>query len=127
MSHQISRRSLLRMSALAGAGAAAVPLLAGRAGAVTNPAARPGRRGPRVPVDEAADRIIASVRRPRFPRRAFPVNRFGAVGDGTTKNTSAFRAAIKAANRAGGGQVLVPAGSFLTGAIHLLSNVDLHL
>jgi polygalacturonase len=75
----------------------------------------------------AADRIVASVRRPRFPRRVFPVTRFGAAGDGTTKNTSAFRAAIAAAHRAGGGQVLVPGGTFLTGAIHLLSNVDLHL
>jgi len=49
------------------------------------------------------------------------------VGDGTTKNTAAFAAAIAACHRAGGGHVIVPAGTFLTGAIHLLSNVDLHV
>ena len=79
------------------------------------------------PGDLAADRIVASVRRPFFPPRNFPVTRFGAVGDGTTKNTAAFAAAIAACHRAGGGHVIVPAGTFLTGAIHLLSNVDLHV
>ena len=49
------------------------------------------------------------------------------MGDGTTKNTAAFAAAIAACHRAGGGHVIVPAGTFLTGAIHLLSNVDLHV
>jgi polygalacturonase len=51
---------------------------------------------------------------------------FGAVGDGVTDCTRAFRDAITACNRAGG-HVIVPGGIFLTGAIHLLSNVDLHL
>ncbi|MGE5137497.1 MAG: glycoside hydrolase family 28 protein [Gemmatimonadota bacterium] len=75
----------------------------------------------------AADRIVASVRRPWFPGRVFPVTRFGAAGDGGTDCTAAFRAAIGACHAAGGGHVIVPAGTFLTGAIHLLSNVDLHL
>jgi len=70
---------------------------------------------------------VASVRRPRFPGRAFPVTRFGAVGDGTTDCTKAFAAAIAACHRSGGGHVIVPAGQFLAGAIHLLSHVDLHL
>ena len=48
-------------------------------------------------------------------------------GDGVTKNTEAFRNAITACNEAGGGQVLVPPGKWLTGAIHLQSNVNLHL
>ena len=67
------------------------------------------------------------MRRPGFPRRFFPVTRFGAVGDGTTDCTAAFAAAIAACHRAGGGHVIVPSGHFFTGAIHLLSNVDLHL
>jgi len=110
----ISRRNVLRLGALG----LAVPALAGttRASASTRSAA-----------DLAADRIVASVRRPFFPPRTFPVTRFGAVGDGTTKNTAAFAAAIAACHRAGGGHVIVPAGTFLTGAIHLLSNVDLHV
>ena len=68
-----------------------------------------------------------SLLRPWFPPRDFPVTAFGAVGDGSTKNTAAFAAAIAACHRAGGGHVVVPSGTFLTGAIHLLSHVDLHV
>ena len=123
---QISRRTLLRYSAAAGAAGLAGPLLRGRTG--TPPRGRlprPGRPG--VAADAAADRIAASVRRPVFPDHVFPVTSYGAVGDGTTDCTAAFAAAIAACNAAGGGQVLVPAGTFLTGAVHLLSYVDLHL
>jgi polygalacturonase len=49
------------------------------------------------------------------------------VGDGTTDCTQAFAAAIAACHRAGGGHEIVPGGQFFTGAIHLLSHVDLHL
>ena len=62
-----------------------------------------------------------------FPTRHFDITRFGAVGDGVTDCTEAFRAAIAACHRAGGGRVVVPAGDFLTGAIHLRSNVNLHV
>jgi polygalacturonase len=85
------------------------------------------RTRPRLPQDAAADRIVASVRRPHFPGRFFPVTRFGAVGDGVTMNTTAFAAAISACSRSGGGHVIVPPGQFLTGAIHLLSDVNLHV
>lgn len=67
------------------------------------------------------------LQRPAFPERTFPIMEYGAVGDGATKNTEAFRNAIVACNKAGGGQVLVPPGKWLTGAIHLQSNVNLHL
>ncbi len=123
MPNRINRRDLLRYSAFAGAGALASPLLPGRAGA----AARARGAGHRSATDRAADRIAASVRRPRFPDREFPVTRFGAAGDGTADCTAAFAAAIAAAHRAGGGHVTVPPGRFRTGAIHLLSHVNLHL
>ncbi len=127
MSKNIDRRALLRASALAGAGALTSPLWAGAAN-VSAATARPAHpSGPRSAMDRAADRIVASVRRPVFPPRVFPVTRFGAVGDGTTDCTAAFAAAIAACHRAGGGHVIVPSGQFLTGAIHLLSHVDLHL
>ena len=61
------------------------------------------------------------------PRRTFTVTDFGAVGDGVTDCTDAFRAAIAACHRTGGGRVAVPDGDFLTGAIHLRSNVNLHV
>lgn len=51
---------------------------------------------------------------------------YGAKADGT-KATAAFAAAIDAVHKAGGGRVEVPAGEWLTGAIHLKSNVELHL
>ena len=127
MSYEFSRRNLLRYSALAGAGALTSPLWAGAAN-VSAAIARPTHQaGPRSAMDRAADRIVASVRRPRFPARVFPVTRFGGAGDGTTDCTQAFAAAIAACNRAGGGHVIVPPGQFFTGAIHLLSDVDLHL
>jgi len=74
-----------------------------------------------------AGRILGRVKPPKFANRRFDITTFGAVADGTTKCTDAIRAAIVACNAAGGGHVVVPAGTFLTGAIHLLSDVDLHL
>ena len=71
--------------------------------------------------------ILARIRPPVFPARTFDVTQYGARGDGTTDCTAAFRAAIGACSAAGGGRLVVPAGSFLTGAIHLKSNVDLHV
>ena len=57
----------------------------------------------------------------------FSIVDFGAKGDGEAKNTESFRLAIAACNDAGGGTVLVPPGKWVTGAIHLKSNVNLHL
>jgi polygalacturonase len=71
--------------------------------------------------------ILARIKAPTFPDRTFDVTRHGAVGDGRTDCTAAFRAAIEACSKAGGGRVTVPAGRFLTGPIHLKSNVDLHV
>ncbi|GAA2824720.1 glycoside hydrolase family 28 protein [Nonomuraea rubra] len=74
-----------------------------------------------------ANRIAAKVRGPRFPHRRFDIRKYGAVGDGVTDCTAAIRTAIRACHAAGGGHVDVPEGRFLTGAVHLLSNVDLHV
>jgi polygalacturonase len=71
--------------------------------------------------------ILRRIKPPVFPKRDFPLTRFGAVGDGVTDCSDAFRRAIAACNKAGGGRVLVPAGKFLTGPIHLKSNVNLHV
>lgn len=71
--------------------------------------------------------ILRRIKPPVFPRRDFSILRFQAKGDGQVDCTEAFRDAIAACNKAGGGRVVVPAGNFLTGPIHLLSNVNLHL
>jgi polygalacturonase len=71
--------------------------------------------------------ILAAIREPVFPDRDFDVRRFGAVAGGASDSTAAFRAAVEACARAGGGRVVVPRGVFLTGPIHLKSNVNLHV
>ncbi len=71
--------------------------------------------------------ILARIKAPKFADRRFDVRTYGAKGDGTTDDSAAFRAAIDACNTAGGGHVMVPAGRYLTGPIHLRSNVDLHV
>lgn len=57
----------------------------------------------------------------------FPVTRFGAKGDGKALDTDAINSAIDAASRAGGGIVVLPAGSYLCYSIHLKSNITLQL
>ena len=76
---------------------------------------------------------MAKVKEYVFPKREFPITDFGAEPmpePGTAepkKCTEAFAKAIAAAHAAGGGRVMVPEGDWLTGAIHLRSNVELHL
>jgi polygalacturonase len=76
---------------------------------------------------KTADVIRRRVRAPRFPHREFRVTDFGARGDGVTDCTRAFEAAIGTCSRHGGGRVVVPPGRYTTGAIRLLSFVDLHV
>lgn len=52
---------------------------------------------------------------------------FGAKGDGKTLDSPAINAAIEAAVSDGGGQIFLPAGTFLSGSIRLKSNIELHL
>jgi polygalacturonase len=55
------------------------------------------------------------------------VRDFGATGDGTTKDTAAIQQAIDRCSVLGGGEVLLPAGNYLTGAIALRSHTTLRL
>jgi unsaturated rhamnogalacturonyl hydrolase len=71
--------------------------------------------------------ILKRIQEPKFPRRDFSITDFGAVGDGKTDCTEAIAKAIEICAEKGGGRVIVPAGQFLTGAIHLKSGVNLHL
>ena len=71
--------------------------------------------------------ILSRIVPPSFPSRDFDITRYGARGDGRADCTGAFRSAIIACAAAGGGRVIVPDGRFLTGAIHLESNVNLHV
>jgi polygalacturonase len=71
--------------------------------------------------------ILKRIKPPVFPKRDLLITRFGALGDGKRDCTRAFQQAIAQCAAIGGGRVVVPAGSFLTGPIHLRSNVDLHV
>jgi polygalacturonase len=76
---------------------------------------------------QAVDDILARVVAPQFPARECVITRYGAVAGGREDATSAIARAIADCASQGGGRVLVPAGLFSTGAIHLDSNIELHL
>jgi len=74
-----------------------------------------------------AIKILARIKPPVFPNRDFKITEHGAVADGSSDSTAAIRKAIEACHAAGGGRVFVSPGVFMTGAIHLKSNVNLYL
>src|SRR5258705_8836051 len=58
---------------------------------------------------------------------AFNVRDFGARGNGAILETRHLQTAIDACARAGGGEVLLPAGHYRSGTLFLRSGVTLHL
>jgi len=64
---------------------------------------------------------------PEFPDRTADIRDFGAKEGGTVPAGGAIRAAVASIARAGGGRVEIPAGVWLTGPIHLESDVEIHL
>ena len=78
------------------------------------------------PLQELAQ-VRKLIKAPTFKNKDYPVTAYGAQGDGTTLNTEAFKKAVEACHAGGGGRVVVPAGTFLTGPIYLKSNVNLHV
>src|SRR5580692_8815234 len=56
------------------------------------------------------------------PKAMLNVRDYGATGDGTTKDTDALQQTIERCSMLGGGEVIVPTGNYLTGALSLLSN-----
>jgi len=89
----------------------------------------------RVGVDNAPEAIapiqapfdMPQLERPQFPDAVFSITEYGAQPGGKIKNTEAINAAITACSDSGGGIVNIPTGVWLSGAIHLKSNVNLHL
>jgi polygalacturonase len=57
----------------------------------------------------------------------FNVKDYGAKGDGINLDSKAINSTIDAAANAGGGQVYIPAGNYLSGSIHLKSHIALYL
>ena len=61
------------------------------------------------------------------PNRPFDIRSYGAKASAGQICTEAINRTIRACAESGGGTVVVPAGTFVTGPIELLSNVTLHL
>jgi len=110
--YDITRREFVRLAALGGVGIAAGCRTLGRSSS---------------DAWDAVPGILARIRPPVFPDRDFVITRYGASADGTTEATRAIATAVAACAEAGGGRVVVPAGRFLTGPIHLRSRVNLHV
>jgi len=75
---------------------------------------------------------MPQLTRPTIPEQVFNIRDFGAQPMAKSEaespiNTQAIHAAIAAANKEGGGKVVIPRGKWLTGPIHLMSNINLHL
>jgi polygalacturonase len=135
MADSLSRRQVVGLGAAVAGAAVAAPILARTAfaGTAAAPAIAPAAAGAghNVAVSDlpwqAARDIVNAIVPFKFPDVNFDVTKYGAKGDGKTDNTAAFKAAIADCNKAGGGHVVVPSGTYVSGAIHLLSNVDFHL
>lgn len=70
---------------------------------------------------------MPQLKRPVFQKKRFRIDAYGGVAGGKIKNTEAIKKAIDACHRAGGGTVVVPQGKWLTGPVHLKSNVQLEV
>lgn len=70
---------------------------------------------------------LPKIYQPHFKRDTFNIISYGAIADGLTLNSSAINKAIEACAKQGGGTVLIPRGSFVTGPIIMKSNINLHL
>lgn len=65
---------------------------------------------------------IASI---SYSQSYYDVTKYGAKKDSSAKATASVAKAIAAASKAGGGTVYFPAGKYLTGPIHLKSNITI--
>jgi polygalacturonase len=75
----------------------------------------------------AAGSFDVKVAPPVIPDKTFRLSDYGAVGDGKTLNTDAFKKGIAAVEKAGGGRLVVEKGEYRTLPFELCSSLDLHL
>jgi polygalacturonase len=71
---------------------------------------------------------MPNIKVPDFSKcKKISVIDFGAIAGDKEKTSQAIAKAIDKANKMGGGTVIIPEGEWLTGPVHLKSNVNLHL
>lgn len=79
---------------------------------------------------QQADSIVSAIRTTRFPDKVYNIKDFGAqaVVEGRNPKLAhdAINLAITVCNQNGGGTVVIPDSTYLTGPITMLSNVNLH-
>ena len=102
-----SRRLFIRNTALAGAGVYLSPLASS--------------------ANVIADSSLSHISEPSKKTLQLNVKNFGAKGDGQNKDTLSIQQTIDRCSVLGGGEILFPAGQYLTGAIQLRSNTVLRL
>ena len=71
--------------------------------------------------------IMEEICPPEFPERIFRAEEFVSDGSGRKDDSMAIQRAVNCCAEAGGGTVLITAGPWISGPIHLKSNIRLHL
>ncbi|MDP4679487.1 MAG: hypothetical protein NWS46_03870, partial [Cyclobacteriaceae bacterium] len=59
--------------------------------------------------------------------KIYDITKYGAKSNIESLQTEYIQAAIDAASKKGGGKVIIPKGSFVSGSIILKSNIELHM
>src|SRR6516162_4001937 len=87
------------------------------------------KRRANLPLCEAMEKrlFLSLTQTPHFGSSTFNITSYGA-STGSSNNATAIQAAINAASAAsGGGTVIVPTGTFLSGPLTLKSNVQIQI
>lgn len=92
-------------------------------GAVSQPL---GKAGQTEDLYKGIEFRMPRVQEPVIPNNTVSITDFGAKSGGQELNTQAFAEAIDAVSRKGGGKVIIPRGTWLTGPITLKSNIELY-
>jgi hypothetical protein len=74
-----------------------------------------------------ADLLAVESKSNDFTKTFINIREFGAKGDGNTLCTKIIQKAIDQCSKNGGGTVYFPPGTYLTGTLHLKSNLTLYL
>ncbi len=93
---------------------------------VFKPVIRKLRMGPLLAVILASNALPVTAE-DASEKLSLSVRNFGATGDGRKLDSPAIDQTIQAAAQAGGGTVFIPAGTYLSGSIHLTNNIHLLL
>ncbi|MDD6864091.1 MAG: glycoside hydrolase family 88 protein [Prevotella sp.] len=78
--------------------------------------------------DTQYKQIEKNIRQPEFKDKSYNITDFGASTKAkAADNQKAINKAIATCSKNGGGRVVIPEGTFITGAITMLSRVNLHI